>query len=82
MLEMSSSLGFMVSISNIGYWLGAIIVNQVASILSSSSLNISGTLFLFAVMTFVLFLFILLLLPETKVRIQCGLILCKPTVQR
>ena len=60
--------GFMVSISNVGFWIGAITVKKTASVLASSSLNLSGTLFLFAALTFVLFLYILLLLPETKVK--------------
>ena len=62
--------GFMVSVTNTGVWLGLAIMNQLGPVLASSPLKISGTFFLFASFTLVLFLIVLLLLPETKVSRQ------------
>ncbi len=60
--------GFMVSVTNTGFWIGIVIGNQISPILANSALNISGTLFLFSGITFLFLLFVLFLLPETKVR--------------
>ena len=57
----------MTSIANTGFWIGIVGVSQVAPILTSSPLKISGTLLMFASVCFILFLYILLLIPETKV---------------
>jgi hypothetical protein len=57
----------MISTCNTGCWLGIIIVNQVSEVLIESSFRISGTLYLFGAISFVFLLYVLLLLPETKV---------------
>ena len=44
-----------------------IIVNQVSPVFVSSPVNVSGTLLLFAAASFAEFIFILLVIPETKV---------------
>ena len=69
--DLSSTSGFMVSVTNTGFWLGVIMVNQIGPILASSRLNISGTLLLFSVVTFAMLLFVLLFVPETKVSKDC-----------
>lgn len=57
----------MVSAANSGFWIGLIGSSQIFPIFISSFLKISGTLYLLAVIAFLLFLLILLLVPETKV---------------
>ena len=47
--------------------MGNIVVSQVSAVLINSPLKIPGTLALFTVICCILFLFIFLLLPETKV---------------
>jgi hypothetical protein len=59
----------MLSISNTGYWTGGIIVNQLSSVLIESPLRISGTLLVFSFFSLVMILFILLIVPETKVKL-------------
>ena len=58
------------SVTNTGVWLGVTIMNLLGPVLVSSPLKISGTYLLFAGFTLVLFLIVLLLLPETKVSRQ------------
>ena len=71
MMSISNTVaGVMVSISNTGYWGGAIVTSQVASVLIESPLKISGTILLFSLCTLGNLLFILLLIPETKVSPQ------------
>ena len=60
-------IGFMMSIAGSGFWLGSVGVTQLGAVLITSPLNIAGTLLLFAFICFLLFLYILLLVPETKV---------------
>ncbi len=57
----------MVSVSSTGFWLGIIIANQIGPVLISSPLNIAGTILLFSSIVLFLFVYILLMMPETKV---------------
>lgn len=59
--------GISVSITTSANWLGNFVVAMLTPILIASSLGISGTFFLLAAMLALAFLFVLLVLPETKV---------------
>ena len=59
--------GLMISISSTGFWIGVVVVNEISPILVSSSLRLSGTVLLFAGINLLVFMFILLVVPETKV---------------
>lgn len=58
--------GLMTGVCSCGYWIANILVGEVSAVLIDSPLKITGVLGLFASIVFILFLFILLLLPETK----------------
>ncbi len=53
--------------------MGIIAVNQIGPILIESPLRISGTILIFSGITLFLFIYILLLLPETKVNISLAI---------
>ena len=60
--------GVLVSLASAGWWVGNIVSGEISPFLLSSSLGTAGTLLLHAVICALIFVFILLLLPETKVR--------------
>ena len=70
--ELFWSTGVVSGICTSGFWIGNILVGEVSPLLINSTLKVSGTLILFALGSFILFLFILFLLPETKV-LKCSL---------
>ena len=55
------------AVCNSAMWTGIIITGQVAPLLLTSPLGVSGTLLLFAANVAILFLVVLFFLPETKV---------------
>ncbi len=60
--------GVSVSITTSANWLGNFVVAMLTPILLVSDLGISGTFFLLAGILVLAFLFVLLVLPETKAR--------------
>ena len=70
--ELFWSTGVVSGVCTSGFWIGNILVGEVSPLLINSTLKVSGTLILFALGSFILFLFILFLLPETKV-LKCSL---------
>ncbi|XP_064397042.1 glucose transporter GlcP-like isoform X3 [Halichondria panicea] len=58
--------GLSVSVASVGWWLGTILSGEISPFLLSSSLGTAGTLILHAVICALGFIFVLLLLPETK----------------
>lgn len=60
----------MTSLCNAALWIGIVAANQVSPVLVSSPFNISGTLLLFAAVSFAVLILILLTVPETKVSLQ------------
>lgn len=57
----------MIAICNVGFWIGVVMISQIGPVLVSSPLNISGTFLFLSGVAFILFLSVLLLVPETKV---------------
>ena len=64
--------GITVAISTTGWWGGTIVVTQLSPIILSSALGAFGILYLIAGVTAMLTVYVLLLIPETKVR-ECSL---------
>ena len=60
--------GFVISICSSAFWIGIVISNQLGPVLLSSPLGVSGTLLVFSANVLFLFIFVLLSLPETKVK--------------
>ena len=59
--------GLVTSVCNSTFWLGVIVSNQLAPIIISTPLRVSGLLLLFLAATVINYLFVLFFLPETKV---------------
>ncbi len=59
--------GLSVSVAAVGWWIGNIVSGQISPFLLSSPLGTAGTLLLHAAICALVFIFVLLLLPETKV---------------
>ena len=55
------------SVAAIGWWVGNIVSGQLSPFLLSSPLGTAGTLLLHVAICAIVFVFVLLLLPETKV---------------
>ena len=64
-------VGIGVALSQLGWWGGTFLMGEVGPVLFSSPLKIPGTFYLFAVLYILAFLHVLLLLPETKVCVNC-----------
>lgn len=64
-------LGIGAALGQLGWWSGTFFMGEVGPILLSSPLKTSGTFYFFAGMYILAILHILLLLPETKVRVVC-----------
>lgn len=62
-------IGISVAVVSAGWWSGNIVSGEIAPFLLSSPLGTSGTLFLHAGLCGLVFVYILFLIPETKV---CG----------
>ncbi len=60
-------LGVSSSFAFAGWWVGNIVSGQISPFLLSSPLGTAGTLLLHAAICALVFVFVLLLLPETKV---------------
>ncbi len=69
MILLSAHAGLSVSVASVGWWLGTILSGEISPFLLSSSLGTAGTLILHAVICALGFIFVLLLLPETKVKL-------------
>ncbi|XP_064397047.1 glucose transporter GlcP-like isoform X2 [Halichondria panicea] len=57
--------GLSLSVASSGWWVGTILSGEISPFLLSSSLGTAGTLLLHAVICALIFIFVLLLLPET-----------------
>ncbi len=66
---LSVRIGIGAALSQLGWWGGTVLMGQVGPILLSSSLRTPGTFYLFAGTFVLVFLHVLLLLPETKVTV-------------
>ena len=67
MLYMFVYTGIGAALSQLGWWGGTVLMGEVGPILLSSPLRTPGTFYLFAGTYVLVFLHVLLLLPETKV---------------
>ncbi len=61
--------GLSVSVASVGWWVGTILSGEISPFLLSSRLGTAGTLLLHAVICALSFIFVLLFLPETKVKL-------------
>ena len=57
------------SVASVGWWVGNIVSGEISPFLLSSSLGTAGTLLLDTIICALIFIFVLLLLPETKVKV-------------
>ena len=62
------------SLSSVAWWMGTLLVSLLTPILLSSPLQIHGTFYLLGAVHVIIFLYVLLLLPETKVYLRAGII--------
>ena len=60
-------VGISAALSQIGWWSGIILLDEVGPILISSRLRTYGTFYLLSGMCLLAFLHVLFLIPETKV---------------
>ncbi len=61
--------GLSVSVASVGWWVGTILSGEISPFLLSSRMGTAGTLLLHAVICALSFIFVLLFLPETKVKL-------------
>ena len=72
-------IGISVAIVSAGWWSGNIVSGEISPFLLSSPLGTSGTLFLHAGLCGLVFVYILFLIPETKVCVYaCGSLISRP----
>ncbi len=69
-------IGFITSLCNATFWIGVVIANQLGPILINSILRVSGTLLIFSGNIVLLFLIVLLAMPETKVNLDLAVLVC------
>ncbi len=68
--------GLSVSVAYVGFWVGNLLSGVISPFLLSSHLGTAGTLLLHAVICALVFIFVLLLLPETKVCVGIAVSAC------
>ena len=74
------SLGISAALSQIGFWGGVLLLGEVGPVFLSSPLKTSGTFYLLGGMCFLASLYVLLLIPETKVAFLFCYMQCRYTM--